>query len=304
ILKPQRLGARFRPVWLFGVRSEIRREPFGVVLLIGPGNYPLFLTVSQAMQALVAGNAVIVKPGLDASECIRRFATLLEEAGFDPRLSRVLPEAPECAKQAIAVGVDKVLLTGSARPGANVLHQLAPKLIPAAMELSGYDASFVWADADLDLVTKAYRFAWRLNQGETCIAPHRVFAAREVAPELRRRLQAVAQGVPDRPTRTPAAARAAELVQAAVARGAEGVAGRLLPDNQGLTPTVVANVQPDMPLLTEETFAPVLSIVEVPNEEEALAAAAHCPFALGATIFGAEDRARAFAQRVRAGSIV
>jgi acyl-CoA reductase-like NAD-dependent aldehyde dehydrogenase len=287
-----------------GVYSEVHREPFGVILLIGPGNYPLFLTASQAMQALVAGNAVVVKPGVDSLECIRRFARLLEQAGFDPGLFRVLPEAAEFAKEAIKVGVDKVLLTGSAKTGANVLGQLAPKLVPAGMELSGYDASFVWADADLDLVTNAYRFAWRLNHGETCIAPHRAFVAREVADELRRRLKVMAEEFLDRPTRTPAACRAAELVNDAVARGAEIVAGRLLPDALGLTPTVVAKARPDMPLLTEETFAPVISIIEVADEDDALRAAAHCPFGLGATIFGNEARAQAFARRVSAGSVV
>jgi acyl-CoA reductase-like NAD-dependent aldehyde dehydrogenase len=172
------------------------------------------------------------------------------------------------------------------------------------MELSGYDASFIFADADLDLVSKAYGFAWRLNHGETCIAPHRIFVAREIAGAVRDRLKEVAEGFADRPTRTPAAARAAELVRDAVARGADIVSGRLLPDGSGLTPTVVANAAANWPLLTEETFAPVMSLVEVGDEEEALAAAAHCPFALGASVFGSEARAREFARRIRAGSVV
>jgi acyl-CoA reductase-like NAD-dependent aldehyde dehydrogenase len=304
ILKPYRLGARFRPLWLFGARAEVHREPFGVVLLIGPGNYPLFLTASQAVQALVAGNSVVVKPGAGAEAVTRVFAQLMEKAGLDPRLLRVLDESPESAQRAIAAGVDKVLLTGSARTGANVLAQLAPRLVPSAMELSGYDACFVRADADIDLVTKALRFSWRLNHGETCIAPHRIFVAPEVAPELKKRLTALGQEFLARPTCTPAAARAAELVQDALARGAELVAGRILPDNQGLTPTIVANATSDMPLLREETFAPVFSMVVVRDEEEALAAASRCPFGLGATIFGNVAQARALARRIRAGSIV
>jgi acyl-CoA reductase-like NAD-dependent aldehyde dehydrogenase len=304
VLKPYRLGSRFRPVWLFGVRSEIHRDPFGVVLIIGPSNYPLFLPGSQAVQALVAGNAVILKPGEGGGAAARVLAALLEKAGLDPRLLRVLPETPEAAQQAIAAGVDKVILTGSAPTGQKVLSQLAPRLVPSAMELSGYDAAFVRGDADLDLVTRAFRFAWRLNQGETCIAPHRVFVAREKAPELRERLAIMAQEFFDRPSRTAAATRAAALVADAVSKGAEIVAGRLLPDNQGLTPVVVAGATPDMPLLRDETFAPVISLVEVANEDEALAAAGKCPFALGATVWGDPASARAFAQRVRAGSIV
>jgi acyl-CoA reductase-like NAD-dependent aldehyde dehydrogenase len=304
ILKPYRLGSRFRPLWLFGVRSEIHREPFGVVLLIGPSNYPLFLTGSQAMQALAAGNAVILKPGTGGGETARVFARLLGQAGMDPRLLRVLPETPEAAQQAIAAGVDKVLLTGSARTGASVLAQLAPHLVPAAMELSGYDAAFIRNDANLDLVTRALRFGFRLNHGETCIAPHRVFVSAELAPELRRRLAAMAEEFQDRTATTAAARRAAELVSDAVERGARVIGGRVLPHNQGLTPTVVAGVTADMPLVREETFAPVLSIVEVRDDEDALRIAALCPFALGASVFGDPAAARALARRINAGIVV
>jgi acyl-CoA reductase-like NAD-dependent aldehyde dehydrogenase len=303
ILRPYRLGVFSRPAWLFGLRSEVRREPFGVVLIIGPGNYPLFLTASQTMQALVAGNAVILKPGVGGGAVARVFASLLEKAGVDPRLVRVLPETAEAAKQAIAGGVDKVILTGSARTGALVLAQLAPQLVPSAMELSGYDAVFVQPDADLDLVARAVGFGFRLNHGETCIAPHRVFVPPELAPELRKRLEALGPEFLTRPSTTPAAAQAARLVTDALQKGAELVAGRLLPDNQGITPLVVAKATPDMPLVRDESFAPVLSIIEVRNEEEALAAAAQCPFALGASIFGSEKSARALADKIRAGGV-
>jgi acyl-CoA reductase-like NAD-dependent aldehyde dehydrogenase len=303
ILKPYHPGLLSRPAWLFGVRSEVRREPFGVILIIGPGNYPLFLTASQAMQALVAGNAVILKPGVGASGVSHVFASLLARAGFDPRLLRVLPESAEAAKQAIAAGVDKVILTGSARTGAIVLSQLAPQLVPSAMELSGYDAVFVQPGADLDLVARAVGFGFRLNHAETCIAPHRVFVTPELAPELRRRLAALGPEFLTRPSTTASAAQAARLVNDALQKGAELVAGRVLPDNQGITPLVVAKATPDMPLVREESFAPVLSIIEVRNEEEALAAAAQCPFGLGASIFGDEKQALELAGKVRAGGV-
>jgi acyl-CoA reductase-like NAD-dependent aldehyde dehydrogenase len=303
ILKPYRPGILSRPAWLFGVRSEVRREPFGVVLIIGPGNYPLFLTASQVMQALVAGNAVILKPGVGASGVSQVFAELLTKAGFDPRLVRVLPESTEAAKQALAAGVDKVILTGSARTGAAVMAQLAPQLVPATMELSGYDAVFVQPDADLDLVARAVGFGFRLNHAETCIAPHRVFVTPEAAGELRKRLEVLEPEFLTRPSTTASAAQAARLVNDALQKGAELVAGRVLPDNQGITPLVVAKATTDMPLVREESFAPVLSIIEVQNEEEALAAAAQCPFALGASIFGNEKKAREMAGKVRAGGV-
>jgi acyl-CoA reductase-like NAD-dependent aldehyde dehydrogenase len=303
VLKPVRLGWRFRPVWLYGVRSEIRREPFGVVLIIGPANYPLFLTASQALQGLVAGNAVIVKPGAGGGESMRIFAQLLVDAGLDPRLVRVLPETPKAAQQAIATGVDKVLLTGSAKTGANVLSQLAPRLIPAAVELSGCDAVFVRPEADLDLVTRALGFGLRLNQSETCIAPRRVFVDRSRAPELKQRLTALGAELQNQIMTTPAAKIAAVRVRDALNHGAELVAGRILPDNQGLSPTVLANTSPELAIMREDTFAPVMSVVEVADVEDALRLAAQCPYGLGASIFGDSARALDLAQHVRSGSI-
>jgi acyl-CoA reductase-like NAD-dependent aldehyde dehydrogenase len=234
----------------------------------------------------------------------RLFADILIEAGLDPALVRVLPEAPEAAGQAIEAGVDKVILTGSARTGAKVLAQLAPRLIPATMELSGCDAAFVRADADLDQVTRAMRFSLRLNACETCIATHRIFVDQSLAPQLQERLRAVATELKDCPSRTPAARASAALIQDAVRRGGKIVAGGVLPDQQGITPTVVTNVSPDMPLLQEDLFAPVVSVVPVASDEEALQAAAKCPYALGAAVFGAEPGARSLAERVHAGGVV
>ena len=180
ILAPRRLSARSRPLWLRGVSVEVRHEPLGVVLVIGPSNYPLFLPTVQALQALTAGNAVILKPGKGGLSAAMAMAQVLETAGLDMRLFRVLPEAPDGARLAIATGVDKVLLTGSVGTGAAVLAELAPHLTPATLELSGCDAAFVRDDADLELAARALVFSLRLNAGATCIAPRRVFVARSV----------------------------------------------------------------------------------------------------------------------------
>ena len=190
LLKPRRLGRRGLPLWLAGVCSEIQREPFGVVLIIGPGNYPLLLPGVQLIQALVAGNAVWLKPGGGGTEAARALCDLIVRAGFDPQLVALLPESAEAARAAIAARPDKVLFTGSAATGEKILAQLAPHLIPATMELSGCDAVIVRADADLDLAVKALVFGLRLNNGATCMSPQRVFVARSIATELEGRLGA------------------------------------------------------------------------------------------------------------------
>ena len=113
LLKPQRLSAWSRPFWLTGIKAEIHREPLGVVLLIAPSNYPLFLAGVQLLQALTAGNAVLLKPGDGTSAAAVALTRMCSAAGLDPRLLRVLSEPPASVQEAIAAGVDKVVLTAT-----------------------------------------------------------------------------------------------------------------------------------------------------------------------------------------------
>jgi acyl-CoA reductase-like NAD-dependent aldehyde dehydrogenase len=301
LLKPRRLGRKGRPLWLTGVDTEVLREPFGVILVIGPSNYPLFLPGVQALQALTAGNAVLWKPGAGEGGAAHAFADLLASAGLDPRLLRILSDEPEAAQAAIEAGIDKVVLTGSAQTGMAILRQLAPRLVPATVELSGCDAAFVRADADLDLVVRALQFALRWNDGETCIAPHRIFVASEIVEELERRLTDAARQIPSRALRT----ETAELIKDALDRGGRLLAGQVMPDNQGLVvPVIVSGGAADWPLLHGEIYGPLLVLVPVGDENEALRITAQCPYALGAAVFGEESWARAFARRIRAGVVV
>ena len=175
ILAPQRLSTHTRPFWLRRVTAETRREPLGVVLIIAPANYPLFLPGVQALQALAAGNAVLWKPapgGMAAAEALR---DVLVGCGLDPALLQLLDESPQAAADAIAAGVDKVFLTGSAATGTAVLSQLAAHCTPAVMELSGCDAVFVLPGAAVDRAAAALAFGLRFNGSATCMAPRRLF---------------------------------------------------------------------------------------------------------------------------------
>jgi acyl-CoA reductase-like NAD-dependent aldehyde dehydrogenase len=188
LLRPKRFGRRGRPMWLGRVDLEVRREPFGIVLIVSPSNYPLLLASVQAVQALAAGNAVLVKPAPGHSAPLRMLRTLLDP---EPGLFELLDEDASSVDAAVRAGVDKVVFTGSAENGAAVLSNLAPHLIPATMELSGHDAVFVCDDADLDLVARSVAYGLALNGGATCIAPRRVFAPRAMAADLERRLSSL-----------------------------------------------------------------------------------------------------------------
>ncbi len=188
VLAPRRRGKEGRPFWMRGMSFEVQRQPFGVVLVIGPANYPLFLPAVQTLHALAAGNAVLLKPAPRTHRVASAFAELARSAGLSRGLLSILPVSVESARAAIAGGVDKVIFTGSSENGRDVLGRLAAANTPAVMELSGEDAVLVLEDADLDLVIRALGFGRRWNGGDTCIAPRRLFVVESVADELLARL--------------------------------------------------------------------------------------------------------------------
>lgn len=305
ILAPRKLGRRGRPLWLNGVQAEIRREPLGVVLIIAPSNYPLFIPGIQVLQALAAGNAVLLKPGVHGTTAALALADLLHHVGLDHHLMQVLPESPDAARGAFAGGVAKVFLTGSANTGAAVLAELAPRLIPATMELSGCDAVFVRADADLDLAICALTFGLRLNNGATCIAPRRIFVHRSIATEFEGRLAAAFQSDAAGITLLELSPQLRRTLDDALAQGAHLLNGKLLPSGNCVAPLLVAGASTSMRLLHEDVFAPVMSLVTVTDDHEAVEMARQCPYALGAAIFSRDETAaRELAQRIHAGLVI
>ena len=304
ILGTRCVGRRGRPLWLAGVRGEIHREPFGVVLIIGPGNYPLLLPGVQLIQALVAGNAVLLKPANGGTAPARALLDLIVRAGFDPQLVGVLPESVEAVRAAIDARPDKVIFTGSAATGEKILAQLAPHLIPATMELSGSDPVILRADADLDLAIKALVFGLTLNNGATCLSPKRVFVNRRLAAELEARLARALkpdccgheETLPGSRAEQGFLAKAATktlrpLLDDALAQGARLIAGEIHPDGTITAPVVLAAVAPNARLLREDLFFPVLALVTVADDGEAVRRANDCPLALGASVFSRDELA-------------
>ncbi len=180
ILAPRRERGG-RPLWLIGTKLVVRRLPLGRVLVIGPANYPLMLPAIQAMQALAAGNAVLLKPAPGCAAPLALLGGLLAKAGLPDDVLTVLDDSAEAARAAIAEGVDLVLLTGASGTGRAVLADAAPQLTPCIMELSGEDPFIVLDGADIAYAARALAFGQAFNGGATCIAPRRVIVARAAA---------------------------------------------------------------------------------------------------------------------------
>jgi len=311
LLAPQRTGFGARPIWLWGTSLEVRRDPLGVVLIIGASNYPLFLTGVQLVQALAAGNGVLVKPGRQGSACIGLLKQWIENAGVPQGLVGVLSETPDAAASAIEQGVDKIIVTGSAETGAAVLATAAPTLTPVVAELSGCDAVFVLPDADLSLVARMLAFGLQFNGSATCIAPRRVFVPAPLLKPLEALLRPALDAMTALPVEPAARSRAAALIADAVRDGARPLRtprGDEQTDGSGpavMMPMVLSDVSHDSALLKADVFAPVVSLVSVENIEQALQFSRQCPYALGASIFSASKRdAVDLAQRLDVGCAV
>lgn len=317
----QTLSGKGKPQWILGVKVEVRREPYGVVLIVAPSNYPLMLPGIQALQALAAGNAVLIKPAAGCTDPAEAFVDLVHKAGVDEALIRVLPESIPSVAEAVKAGVDKVVLTGSVATGRSVQRLLADELTPSAMELSGCDAVFVTASADVERTIACLAMGLRFNGGRTCIAPRRVFVDRVLLSDFEQRLKHeltverpagwVATRQFDSPPQpgsgstsySPAAVAAAGLVDSAVADGAtilvDGICrtspeSKTKPESESEpfvdSCTVITNAQPQSQLLQTDVFAPVMSIVPYDDIENALTINTQCPYALGATIFSTDEQ--------------
>ncbi|MFO0425855.1 MAG: aldehyde dehydrogenase family protein [Planctomyces sp.] len=332
ILKEKTVGQRGRPMWLWGNSVVLRPEPLGVVLIIGPSNYPLMLPGIQILQAIAAGNAVLIKPAENRSRAMQTLVSMAVASGLPDGLIQVLPECSDAATEAIRIGVDKVFLTGSANTGRAVSRELAESTTPSVMELSGCDAVFVLDGADLNLVSDCLLFGLTLNNSQTCMAPRRVFANHQQADEILRLLKAKidarivgwdkrSAGPPLDPHGGPALAMlagptlrdsgleralrfAATKIREAVSNGAELVCGSITNAAELSGIAVLDHVTSDMSITQADLFAPVLSLIRVESAEQALYENSKCPYALSATVFGSPARCQQFARLISAGCVV
>jgi acyl-CoA reductase-like NAD-dependent aldehyde dehydrogenase len=325
LLRPERI-AHANPA-LKSYASELRLEPLGVVGLISPWNYPLAIPMTQAMTALLAGNAVLIKPSELTPWCGALVGELFSAAGFPAGLVEVLQGGGEVGAAMIEAGsleepgssLDKLIFTGSVATGRRVAEAAARRLLPTVLELGGKDAMVVLADARLEVAASAAVWGGYMNCGQTCISVERVFVERAVAErftelcvEKTGKLRLGPASDPESDIGPMIRLAQLEKVEAqlrdATARGARILTGgRRRPDlgPTFLEPAVVAGVDETMLLLREETFGPVLAICAVEDADEAVRRANASPFALAASVWtGTERRGREIAARLDAGAVM
>ncbi|MEQ8847943.1 aldehyde dehydrogenase family protein [Botrimarina sp.] len=304
LLRTRRSGG-----WLQGVSLRVVRKPHGVVLVIGAGNYPLFLLAVPALQALAAGNAALLKPPPGCEALARRLHASLVAGGLDPALAPVLGETAEAAQDAIDAGVDHVVATGSSATGRAVARSAADKLTPCTLECSGSDAVVVLPGADPERVARCVAWGLTLNAGATCIGPRRLIAVAigEHGDRVIDRLpKAACFDVPEAVAESVRRTVGTEIDAGARIAWPEGFDRAALDaacDARRLPPIVLTPALEPTAVGQADLFAPVLTLDIARDADHAVTLANASRYALGASVFGPAREAERVARRLRAGSV-
>jgi acyl-CoA reductase-like NAD-dependent aldehyde dehydrogenase len=294
----------------------ISYRPLGVVGIITPWNGPFVLSLNPTVQALMAGNTVVLKPSEVTPFSGKLVGELLAGAGLPPDVLHVLEGDGETGAALVESGVDKISFTGSVRTGRKIGEACGRNLIPCTLELGGNNPMIVCRDADIPRAAKGCVFGAFLNAGQFCCATARVYVVDSVADAFTAAVvdyvKSLRQGQSGEfdlgPAIWPKQLETIERhVNDAIARGAKVLTGGSRNAALGdlfFEPTVLTNVTSDMLLMSEETFGPVLPIIRVRDENEALRLANASTYGLAATLWTQDaSQALRLSRAIETGSV-
>lgn len=308
---------RRKPVMPVLTSTWEQRPPKGVVGIIAPFNYPFTLAISDALAALMAGNAVVLKPDSQTPLSALAGAELLERAGLPRDVLQVVPGRGSEVGQAIVEECDYLMFTGSTATGEKLAQQAAARLIDYSMELGGKNAMIVAHDADVKRTVDGGWSACFGNSGQLCISIERIFVHRAVAEEFIPAFVAKVQslrvgsghgwdidmGSQISVEHTDEIER---LVNDALDKGATALTGgRRLHDlgEAFFAPTVLTNVPEDAELYRSEVFGPVVYIEVVDSNEEAIERANDTTYGLNSSVWAAPKTGREIAAQLQTGTV-
>lgn len=291
-------------------RSELVPVPLGVVGILAPWNFPVAVGVGDAVTALLAGNAVVLKPSERTPGSSRLLERWWRETGGDPDLLIVVEGGPEAGQALIAARPDHVVFTGSVSGGRRVAVAAAERLIPTTLELGGKAPAIVMPDADLEATARTLVWGAFANCGQVCAAIERVYVPRAIWAELlghvRQHVAGLRPGLDvGRPTMPEATARWDAQVEDAVARGVEVTRPAAPFPLPYYAPAVLAPCPPDARVMREETFGPLLPLCPVADVSEAVRLANDSEVGLLGYVFCRDvAEGRALAARLETGTVM
>ncbi|MBD0373434.1 MAG: aldehyde dehydrogenase family protein [Pyrinomonadaceae bacterium] len=317
LLKPERVG--IGQYSLMGRSSKIIYKPLGVIGIISPWNFPWAIPMGEVVMALMAGNAVVLKPseltpliGLKIGEVFRR-------AGLPEGLLQVVTGDGSTGAALVEAGVDKIMFTGSVATGKRVAEMAARRLMPVVLELGGKDPMIVMDDADVERAAHAAVWGAFANSGQACASVERCYVQSRVAQKFINRIVELTRGLkqsaileeePD--IGSMSSERQLEVVeqhvQDALSHNARALTGGRRKEGAGgwfYEPTVLVDVDHSMKVMRDETFGPVLPVMTFETEDEAIRLANDSVFGLTASVWTKNiSRGRHMAEQIQAGTVM
>jgi len=299
--------------------GRVVREPYGVVAIISPWNYPFSIPATETLAALVAGNAVVLKPSEFTSLVALELKSLLHAAGVPSDVFQVVVGDGATGAALIHSQIDKLVFTGSVATGKRIAVAAAVRLLPVVLELGGKDPMLVLDDADVDVASSAAVWGAFVNAGQTCLSVERCYVHRSLYEKFLRacvektnKLRVGNGSDPKTDVGPMIHERQLQMVEVhvedAVARGARVLAGGCrLPElgNNFYKPTVLADVTHEMHIMREETFGPVLPVAAFESDDEAVRLANDSEFGLAASVWTRNrERGERLARRIQAGTVM
>jgi acyl-CoA reductase-like NAD-dependent aldehyde dehydrogenase len=302
--------------WLLTKRAYEIREPYGVVAVIGPWNFPVLNCMRSVLAALVCGNTVVLKPSEASPLSALLMRNIADDVGIPADVFLVATGDGVTGAALVAADIDKLSFTGSVDTGRRIARAAAERLLPLSLELGGKDAMIVLDGADIKRAADAAVAGAFLNAGQICTSIERVYVDDKVYDDFVARvvkktekLQVGTQHDADADVGAITVELQIEKIESqvndAVAQGATALTGgsRVHRSGRFYAPTVLTNVTQDMRVMREETFGPVLPIMRVSNAQEAIRLANDSPFALGGSIWAKPQVAHKLVPQLRAGMV-
>jgi succinate-semialdehyde dehydrogenase/glutarate-semialdehyde dehydrogenase len=299
-------------------RAVIHHRARGVIGIISPWNYPLTIPLGDAVAALIAGNAVVIKPSEVTPLIALKAKEIWDSTGQNPDLLQIVTGYGEAGAALIGAGIQKLVFTGGVETGRRVAAACGERLVPCVMELGGKAPLIACEDADLERTANAIVYGGFANSGQICISVERVYAHRAIHDELVGRVvekvKALRQGDSSRGDVEVGAIIFRKQIEVAerhiadaVARGARVRAGgkRVAGPGQFFEPTVLDQCDHRMTVMTDEIFGPIVPFMRVASEEEAIGLANSLPLGLNAYVFTKDrERGERIAERIEAGGVL
>lgn len=295
-------------------KSWIEYNPYGVVGIISPWNYPLLLPMGQIIPALISGNAVVFKPSEWTPLVGQKIYDIFHEAGLPENVLNIIFGEAEVGEALVLSSIDKLFFTGSTRVGKIISKIAAEKLLPISLELGGKDPAIVLSDANIKTAVKGILWGSLMNVGQTCVSIERVYVSEniyddflaELINEIKKLTNYIGSEFYDYSNikLQKQVDVIKEHLSDAISKGAKIIYGGKI-DNNFVQPTILIDVNHSMLIMREETFGPIIPIMKFKTIDEAVELANDCAYGLSASIWTKNiSFGKVLARKIQSGSVL